>query len=212
MRRLPGGPTARPSAASFAGCLRVIAEWPSKPRLDPPPGRDFWVFGYGSLIWKPGFPHLEVRPALLRGYHRRFCVYSHRYRGTPECPGLVLGLDRGGCCRGLVYRVPAAEGEAVMDYLYEREMVTGVYNPRWLPVETDGGRIQAAGFVVDTAHRQYAGRLSLADTAALIRQGEGRNGRCCEYLENTVRHLDALGMHDRGLHRLLRYVEGEQAA
>ncbi|RDD61906.1 gamma-glutamylcyclotransferase [Ferruginivarius sediminum] len=182
-----------------------------KPRLDPPPGKDFWVFGYGSLIWRPGFPHVEVRTGMLRGYHRRFCVYSHRYRGTPECPGLVLGLARGGSCRGLVYRVPAAEGEAVMDYLYEREMILGVYDPRWLKVDTDEGRVAAAGFVVDTAHHQYAGRLSMPELSRLILQGRGKGGTCLEYLRNTVHHLEALDMHDRALHRLLAYVEAGKA-
>jgi cation transport protein ChaC len=189
----------------------TVQELPGKPRLDPP-GGDFWVFGYGSLIWRPGFPHKEARPAMLHGFHRRFCVYSHRYRGTPECPGLVLGLARGGSCRGLAYKVPAAEGEAVMDYLYEREMVLGVYDPTWLKVTLDdGGRVRAAGFVVDPGHRQYAGRLSYDETARLILQGEGKGGTCLEYLRNTVHHLEALDMHDRALHRLLREVEARRA-
>jgi cation transport protein ChaC len=181
-----------------------VEEHPGKPRHTPPPGRDFWVFGYGSLIWRPGFPHLEVRPALLRGYHRRFCVYSMRYRGTPDAPGLVLGLARGGSCRGLAYRVPAAEGQNVVDYLYEREMVTGIYHPRWLKVRLDDGReVEAASFVVDTHHTQYAGRLNRRETAEFILQGEGGRGTCYEYLANTVRHLEALDMHDRALHELL---------
>ena len=179
-----------------------------KPRLDPPPGEDFWVFAYGSLIWRPGFPHLDVKPGLLRGYHRRFCVYSHTYRGTPERPGLVLGLDRGGSCHGLVYRVPAAEGEWVMDYLHDREMVLGVYDPRWLAVDTDDGRVMAAGFVVDPGHPQYAGDLTRAETIRLIRQGEGSGGTCLDYLRNTVAHLDALEMRDHTLHELLHEVEG----
>ena len=116
----------------------TVQELPGKPRLDPP-GGDFWVFGYGSLIWRPGFPHKEARPAMLHGFHRRFCVYSHRYRGTPDCPGLVLGLTRGGSCRGIAYKVPEAEGEGVMDYLYEREMVLGVYDPTWLKLRLDTG-------------------------------------------------------------------------
>ena len=178
-----------------------------KARLIPPPGQDFWVFGYGSLIWNPGFPHTEVLSGLLRGYHRRFCVYSHRYRGTPADPGLVLGLAPGGACRGLVYRVPAAEGEAVMDYLHAREMVTGVYNPTWLKVDTAGGRLQAAGFVVDTKHPQYAGRLPAADMAAIIRHAQGSGGPNLDYLRNTVQHLEALDMHDRALHRLLARAE-----
>ncbi|HSR71267.1 MAG TPA: gamma-glutamylcyclotransferase [Kiloniellales bacterium] len=176
-----------------------------------PPGGDFWVFGYGSLMWNPGFPHLEVRPARLHGYHRHFCIYSHRYRGTPDCPGLVLGLDRGGSCRGLAYRVPAAEGEAVLDYLHEREMVTGVYRPTWLDVETAQGKVRAAAFVVDRAHGQYAGRLAPDQLVDLILQGHGRQGACVEYLENTVRHLDALGLTDRPLKRLLKLVHARRA-
>jgi len=176
-------------------------------RLELPAGQDFWVFGYGSLMWHPGFPHVEVRPGLLHGFHRRFCVYSHRYRGTPERPGLVLGLDRGGCCRGLVYRVPAGEGEEVMDYLYEREMVTGVYIPQWRSVETAGGAVLAAAFVVDRSHGQYTGRLSLEETATLIDQGHGQRGSGHEYLSNTVHHLEALGLGAGALKQLLRLVE-----
>jgi cation transport protein ChaC len=188
----------------------TVQELPGKPRLDPP-GGDFWVFGYGSLIWRPGFPHKEARPAMLHGFHRRFCVYSHRYRGTPDCPGLVLGLTRGGSCRGLAYKVPEAEGEAVMDYLYEREMVLGVYDPTWLKLRLDTGEtIRAAGFVVDPSHQQYAGRLSYDAMAQLILQGEGKGGTCLEYLRNTVQHLEALDMHDRALHRLLREVEARR--
>lgn len=172
-------------------------------RLALPLGEDYWVFGYGSLMWHPGFPHLEVRVARLRGYHRSFCVYSHRYRGTPQAPGLVLGLDRGGSCQGMVYRVPAGEGEAVLDYLYEREMVTGVYRPSWRRAETELGPVSAITFVVDRGHRQYAGRLSHEDMVKLILQGRGNRGPCMEYLENTVHHLRALGLRDRGLERLL---------
>ncbi len=176
-------------------------------RLALPDGQDFWVFGYGSLMWHPGFPHVEVRVARLSGYHRRFCVYSHRYRGTRERPGLVLGLDRGGSCRGLVYRVPAAEGESAMAYLYEREMVTGVYMPTWLSVATDQGALRAAGFVVDRAHGQYTGRLSLAETATLIVQGKGERGTCGEYLAKTVGHLEGLGLGAGSLKRLLKLVD-----
>ena len=159
-------------------------------------------------MWHPGFPHLEVRPALLHGYHRAFCVYSHRYRGTPDKPGLVLGLDRGGSCRGLAFRVPAAEGEEVMDYLYEREMITGIYLPTWLRVETKRGHVKAAGFVVDRTHGQYTGKLTLEETAAYIRQGCGNRGTGHEYLSNTVHHLEALGLGAGSLRRLLRLVEG----
>lgn len=182
-------------------------EFRERERLVPAPGKDFWVFGYGSLMWHPGFPHLEVRPALLHGYHRAFCVYSHRYRGTPEQPGLVLGLDRGGSCRGLAFRVPAAEGEDVIDYLYDREMITGIYRPLWLKVESKRGPLKAASFVVDQTHGQYSGKLTLEETAAFIRQGHGNRGSGLEYLSNTVHHLEALGLGAGNLRRLLRLVE-----
>jgi len=187
--------------------FREILEKPTpRERLAPPDGADFWVFGYGSLMWHPGFPHLEVRQSLLHGYHRRFCVFSHRYRGTPEQPGLVLGLDRGGCCHGMVFRVPAAEREAVLDYLWEREMVTGVYIPRWLTCRTPHGPVSAAGCVVDPGHRQYA-RLTPEETAELIVQGVGQRGPCSEYLVNTNHHLEALGIHDRHLRHLIALVD-----
>lgn len=185
---------------------RLYAQPVARERLTPPPGQDFWVYGYGSLMWNPGFPHLEVRQALLYGYHRRFCVYSHRYRGTPERPGLVLGLDRGGCCHGMVFRVPAAEGVAVMDYLWEREMMTGVYIPRWVECRTPTGAVTAAGFVVDQSHPQYTGKLQMAQIAELIVQGTGQKGPCSDYLRNTIDHLQALGIHDRRLARLMREV------
>lgn len=179
-------------------------------RLEPPPGEDFWVFGYGSLMWHPGFPHLEVRPGRLRGYHRHFCVYSHVYRGTPKCPGLVLGLDRGGSCAGLAYRVPAAAAASTIDYLYEREMITAVYIPRWVNVATEQGPVRAATFVVDPSHKQYAGRLPIDRIVDLILQGEGKNGLCVEYLNNTVRHLHALGLSDRQLEQLQKLVAAKR--
>lgn len=178
----------------------------TKDWLEPPTDEDFWVFAYGSLMWNPGFPHLEVRPGLLRGYHRHFCIYSHVYRGTPQCPGLVLGLDRGGSCRGLVYRVPVAEGSETLAYLHEREMVTSVYRPRWLQVRTEQGPVTAATFVVDTDHDQYTGRLPVEELIELVLQGTGESGTCIQYLENTVRHLDALGLPDKSLKRLLKQV------
>ena len=179
-------------------------------RLAPPPGEDFWVFGYGSLMWHPGFPHLEVRKGLLYGYHRHFCLYSHRYRGTPDCPGLVLGLDRGGSCRGLLYRVPAAEADEVMDYLYEREMNVRAYTPRWLEVRSEPAPVSAIAFIVDHSHENYTGRLSLERTLEYVLQGHGQRGACVEYLENTVRHLRALGLRDRSLERLLDEVHARQ--
>ncbi len=191
-----------------AGAVR--AELPASKLLRPPPGEDFWVFGYGSLMWHPGFPHLEVRPARLYGYHRHFCVFSHIYRGTKARPGLVLGLDRGGSCHGLAYRVPAAESEDVVTYLQEREMVTQVYDPRWLRLRTAAGPITAAAFVVDRSNKQYTGRLPLGRVVEMIVQGNGDRGSCLQYLENTVHHLEALGLSDPTLKRLLRLVHARR--
>ena len=193
-----------PTGPDLTNLDRLSAEERARRRLTVPPGEDFWVFGYGSLMWHPGFPHVEVRIARVRGLHRSFCVYSHRYRGTPECPGLVLGLDRGGSCQGMVFRVPAEESEAVLDYLDEREMVTGVYHPTWRRAETEQGAVTAMTYVADRAHKQYAGGLDHDAMVALIVQGRGANGRCVEYLENTVHHLHALGIRDRALERLLK--------
>jgi glutathione-specific gamma-glutamylcyclotransferase len=174
--------------------------------------RDVWIFGYGSLMWDPGFPYCQAEPALLRGYHRRFCVYSHGYRGTPERPGLVLGLDRGGACKGIAFRVPAVDVEAALHYLWDREMRNRTYHLKELAVETPGRRVKARAFIVDRAHASYAGRLSLAETARLIHQGTGARGSCRQYLERTVRQLEALGVIDGPLHRLERQVKVLAAA
>ncbi len=178
------------------------------PRLELAPGEEIWVFAYGSLMWNPGFPHLEVRRGRLYGFHRRFCIYSYVYRGTPERPGLVLGLDRGGSCEGLAFRVPAGEAVEVMEYLYERELVTDVYIPRWVRVATPHGEVRAASFVVDRAHEQYTGELELEATAELIRRGVGVSGPGIEYLRNTVHHMEALGLATGDLARILRLIEG----
>ncbi|MBM3572043.1 MAG: gamma-glutamylcyclotransferase [Alphaproteobacteria bacterium] len=170
-----------------------------------------WIFGYGSLMWNPGFEPVDTRPALLRGYHRRFCIYSHGYRGTPERPGLVLGLDRGGSCRGMAFRLPRRGRRRVLAYLWEREMTTLVYTPRIVTIDFKGAkrpnRVQARAFVVNRDHRQYTGRLSAPETARLIVQGVGRRGACVEYLANTVKHLEELGIVEGPLHQLQRRVE-----
>ncbi len=176
-------------------------------RLALPAGADFWVFGYGSLMWRPGFPYLDCRPALLRGWHRAFCVFSQHYRGTREKPGLVLGLDRGGACRGRAFLVAADDGPSVADYLHGREMISGVYEPRWVAVETADGKLRAATYLADRGHEQYAGKLSEAELIRHILQGHGSAGSNLDYIENTVRHLDELGIAEGALHRLLRAVE-----
>lgn len=179
----------------------------------PPPadGRDVWVFAYGSLMWDPGFPFEEARPALLKGYHRALCLYSTRYRGTPEKPGLVLGLDRGGACRGIAYRVTAANTERVMAYLWEREMVTRAYSCRAVTIRLATGPVRARAFVVNRDHKQYAGKLPPERLVALICQGHGQRGPCRTYLENTVKHLDQLGVPDKRLHELLARVRAHSS-
>jgi cation transport protein ChaC len=174
---------------------------------------DFWVFGYGSLMWDPGFRHAEVHPALLYGYHRRFCVYSYRYRGTPECPGLVLGLDHGGACRGMAYRVTRRHAKEALLYLWERELRGGGYHMKTVRLRLPGRRaISAYTFVVDHRHKDYAGELSLRQTAKYIVQGSGDRGPCSHYLENTVEHLEELGLVDGPLHRLAEIVRRMAAA
>jgi cation transport protein ChaC len=178
--------------------------------LKPPEGSDFWVFAYGSLMWRPGFRFAEARPALLRGYHRAFCISSTLYRGSAAAPGIVLGLDRGGACRGRAYRIAAEHAAPAARYLHEREMVTGVYEPRWVRVATREGPLTAATYVADRGHPQYAGKLPPEAIVARIRQGIGSAGTNLDYLANTVCHLDELGIVDGPLHRLLRQVQGKE--
>jgi cation transport protein ChaC len=175
-----------------------------------------WVFGYGSLMWRPGFDFVDRRIARLHGYHRHFCVWSHRYRGSPKVPGLVLGLDRGGSCRGVAYRIAPERADEVLAYLHEREMITGIYRPSRLSmtVTDDQGtidRITAQTYVVDRAHPQYAGTLSRAELAALVIQGVGTAGPCRDYLVNTVEHLREMAIPDRRLERMLALVEDMRA-
>ena len=168
---------------------------------------DGWVFGYGSLMWRPGFAFREVLPAILSGYHRSFCVYSHHYRGTPDEPGLVLGLAPGGSCHGLAFRVAAADRLAVKAYLDERELVTYAYVPADLPVRTPHGDVLAYTFVADPAHPQFAGELDLEEAAQIIIRARGRAGLNRDYLIETVRRLEKEGFPDDRLRALLRRVE-----
>ncbi|MGO4872571.1 MAG: gamma-glutamylcyclotransferase [Roseiarcus sp.] len=162
--------------------------------------RELWVFGYGSLMWRPGFVYCERHKALLRGWRRRLCIYSHIYRGTADRPGLVLGLDRGGACHGVAFRVEAALREATVRYLRERELVTAVYLERSVPVTlADGRRISALTYVADRAHGQYAGDMPRDRLLRLVRQGVGQSGDNAEYVLATRDHLRELGIVDSEL-------------
>lgn len=168
---------------------------------------DLWIFGYGSLIWRPGFAYLERRRARLDGRHRALCIYSVRYRGTPDRPGLVFGLDIGGTCEGVAFRVAAEQAEAVARYLRDREQVTGVYRCRWRPVALQGGgEVRALHFLADRDHPQYAGRLTLSEEAAIVRSAKGTAGTNSEYVLSTAAHLRELGIRDRRLERLVGLI------
>jgi cation transport protein ChaC len=161
---------------------------------------DFWVFGYGSLIWRPDFAHVETRRARLYGYRRALCVLSHVHRGTPERPGLVLGLDRGGSCIGLAFRVPESLRGEVMATLRARELVTNVYLERELPLRLEDGSIASAVcYVVDRRHEQYAGPLDVEQAVARVSGAVGQSGANEEYVLNTVEHLKALSIRDHWL-------------
>jgi cation transport protein ChaC len=178
--------------------------------LKPDTG-DLWVFGYGSLMWRPGFDYLERHQARLIGAHRALCVYSFVHRGTPEKPGLVFGLDNGGACRGIAYRVSAKKRDKTIEYLRGREQVTMVYREVWRSVwlEADPNqRVQALCYVVDRGHRQYAGRLSIADQLHLVRQGHGRSGPNRDYVIDAVASIEALGYRETELHRLVEQLKG----
>lgn len=166
------------------------------------------VFGYGSLIWRPGFDHEGAEPALLRGAHRCLCVFSHRYRGTSARPGLVFGLANGGSCKGMAFAIPPTRWREIRDYLWDREMVTGVYRPAIRTVNLSGGRrVDALVFLADPRHAQYAGHLDLEAQLQFIKRASGQMGPNSEYVLNTARHLADMGIKDHGLERLSAALE-----
>jgi len=189
-----------------------------------------WVFGYGSLMWNPGFRFTERKRAVIHGYHRSLCMLSHMYRGTPDRPGLVLGLDVGGACHGIAFRVAAEDWDETTAYLRAREQVTNMYHelikpvriverpPPKLPDFGDKGtlrkdaepparreearKVPALFYAVNRTHRQYAGRLSLEDQLQHVRQGVGQSGSCSDYVLSTVQHLHEAGIRDHPLEKL----------
>jgi cation transport protein ChaC len=168
-----------------------------------------WVFGYGSLIWRPGFTYVRSQQALLRGAHRSLCIYSHRHRGTPATPGLVFGLVRGGSCRGMAFEVEPSNWDEVRRYLLGREMDRGVYREAYRTITlNDGQQVSALAFVVDETHVQYAGRLEIAEQVRLVRQGVGESGSNPEYVLQTAEHLAQLGIRDRYLLELVDALRG----
>lgn len=167
--------------------------------------RDLWVFGYGSLMWRPGFDFEERTLATVRGYRRALCVYSHVHRGTPERPGLVLGLDRGGSCKGVAFRVSADKAGATIAYLRAREQVTMVYREvRLRAALADGRKVSVLSYAVDRTHTQYAGALALPELERLVGQGVGVSGANPDYVRQTYQHMTEIGITDTVLAALTR--------
>jgi cation transport protein ChaC len=170
-------------------------------------GEDPWVFGYGSLIWNPAFDYQEKRAGTVHGYHRQFCFWTPMGRGTREFPGLMLGLMRGGACRGVLFRVDRKHAEEQLTSVFRRELMTGSYFARWVTARTAHGPVRAVAFIANCDYHNFCGRQPIETAAHHLAHATGRVGASRDYLINTVAHLEAEGIHDRYLTRLLRLVE-----
>lgn len=165
--------------------------------------KEYWVFGYGSLIWRPGFDFVRSEPATLEGAHRALCVYSHHYRGTPEVPGLVFGLKPGGTCAGMAFCVHETKWETVYAYLKDREQVTGVYLEQSRLVRlASGAEVNALTYVVDQSHQQYADLGGPVEQHEFVRRAYGKMGSNVDYVLNTLEHLHQMGISDPELEHL----------
>ena len=169
-----------------------------------PQGQDIWVYGYGSLIWRPEFEYAERLQALLHGYHRSLCLWSRVNRGTPEKPGLVFGLDAGGSCRGVAYRIPRDNADETMRALWRREMPSGAYIPRWLNCRTDEGPITALAFTMNRNTDAYVRDLPQEHLLHIVRNAHGSYGPCIEYVLETADALVKYGIDDKRLLSLVR--------
>lgn len=169
-----------------------------------------WVFAYGSLMWNPGFDFIESSRARLFGYHRALCIHSWVWRGTPDRPGLVLGLDHGGSCLGMAYRVAEEKASDVVEYLRAREQVTMVYQERWATIKLATGtdpRVPAIVYTVDRQHEQYAGRQPIGDLVDIAKSAHGRAGSTADYIISTAAHLEEMGAHDPQLSALAAILQ-----
>lgn len=178
------------------------------------PGEEAWIFAYGSLMWNPALEFAEAQPCKVDGWRRSFCFWTPLGRGTPELPGLMLALEDGGDCEGIAYRLAPDQVRSELAILWNREMLSGVYQARWVPTKLrDGRTVTAVTFVVDTKHCQYCGDLPIERAAHHIAFAEGRRGACRDYLTNTAEHARSLGIHDAYIEELMRRVaqlRGEQ--
>lgn len=185
-------------AASIAGLLAYRSQH-----------QGVWIFAYGSLIWNPLFEYVERRVGKVHGYHRRFCLWTRLGRGTPQYPGLTLGLDRGGSCRGVVYRIAEEAMEAELNLIWRREMFTSAYDPQWVKVVTKEGAVDAIAFIINRDYPRYA-RIEEDRIVETIATAKGQIGACATYLFNTVEHLQHLGIRDPGLERICGRVRERQ--
>jgi cation transport protein ChaC len=176
-----------------------------------PPGPGLWLFGYGSLVWNPFVRFLERRPGTVRGYHRSFCLWSRINRGTPEQPGLALGLEPGGACRGSLFRIDGAIAEQELRILWRREMLMGSYHPRWVRARSRGEDLTALTFVINRGGHGYAGKLSEAQIVDTMLRAAGLYGSSADYLMRTVEGLNHCGIRDARLERLRDLVAARMA-
>ncbi|WP_312563921.1 gamma-glutamylcyclotransferase [Diaphorobacter sp.] len=174
---------------------RALHEWGGRD--------DLWIFGYGSLIWRPDFAYAERRAATVHGWHRALKMWSRVNRGTPECPGLVFGMLSGGSCRGMVFRVDHSHARQVMVNLWQREMVLGVYDPRWLNCRTPQGAVRALAFTLSRKSPSHTGVLADEEYRRIFAQASGIFGTTRDYAEATHAELQRMGIHDRALSRLI---------
>ena len=186
-----------------------------KPLRDPQPllekalrewggHRDLWIFGYASLIWRPEFEFAERRPARVHGWHRALKMWSRINRGTPECPGLVFGMLSGGSCQGMVFRIPKSAGRETLARLWKREMVTAVYDPKFLACHTTHGPVRALAFTLSRKSPHHTGLLSQEEYRRIFATASGIYGTTAQYVQATLDELKRHNIRDRGLERLLR--------
>ncbi|MES2785136.1 MAG: gamma-glutamylcyclotransferase [Pseudomonadota bacterium] len=178
---------------------KTLTEWGGR--------SDLWIFGYGSLIWKPEFEFVERRPARVHGWHRALRMWSRINRGTPERPGLVFGMLSGGCCQGMVFRIPNDRGREVLAQLWAREMTLAVYDPKWLTCHTGNGPVQALAFTLSRKSPSHTGVLTPDEYRRIFTEASGIYGTTHEYAHRTLEELRRHNIHDKGLERLLKLIE-----
>jgi glutathione-specific gamma-glutamylcyclotransferase len=197
--RMPPGTAMLSDAAIQADLDKTLAQHSA--------GTDIWLFGYGSLMWNPAIEYAEQRAGTVNGWHRRFCLWLHMGRGSPDNPGLMLALERGGRCAGILFRIPAAHARNELLLAWRRELFTGAYRSRWITAMTEGGPVRAVTFVANRAHLRYAGRLDEPSVAARLATATGSLGSCATYLAETIKALRSVGLRDRTLERLNRLMQ-----